>query len=359
MSTNPQCPEGRQHISLSHYAYSIVRYDSQTFMGVINYSGFINKIVLNSMLDSFDELTSYESERISSELTQYTRPGSTTQLTEKDQDTIKKISIAHRNYQIASFTRYPKDISLKIRLNKDLHDILYPLHSDWSGLRYKISQGDYIKSLVEDYVRKPIFDRESIFYKSIISDFETIINTNNENRQRILLTLSSGERYILKPYRLSYDYEADYHYIVGMGAKEGSKIFIPVSYRISRIIKYSLRSASSGSGKITEREKKDIEKKIRECGISYMLGKPEKHTVKLTRLGMDMYNSIIHQRPVYEHLQKNDDGSFLLTFVSTSRQITNYFFTFAQEAEIIAPDDTRIWMQNRYTSASESYNNSF
>ena len=357
MNNNPQCPEGRQHISLSYYACSVVRNDSQTFMGAINYSGFINRIVLNSMPESFEELAFEENERISNELTKYSKPGRTTRLADSDIEIIDKISAAHRNYLIESFTRYPKDVPLKIRLNKELHDILYPLQSDWSGLRYNISQGDYIKSLVEDYARKTIFDRESIYFKSIIRDFESILNTNNDKKQSILLTLSSGERYILKPYRLSYDYEADYHYIVGMGAAEGSKDFIPAPYRVSRIDKYSLRSASSGSGKITDSEKKSIEQKIKENGIAYMLGKTEEFIVKLTPVGMHLYNTIFHQRPAYEHIQKNEDGSFLLTFIATDRQITNYFFTFAHEAEIISPEKTRVWMQDRYKAAFESYDN--
>ena len=357
MNNNPQCPEGRQHINLSNYAYLIVKNDSQTFMGAINYSGFINRIVLNSMLESFDDLASNENERISNELVHYTKLGRKTHLTETDRETIKKIATAHRNYQIASFTHYPKDVPLKIRLNKELHDIFYPVHSDWSGIQHNISQGDYIKSLVEDYARKTIFDRESIFYKSIISDFETILDMDKENRKRILITLSNGERYILKPYRLSYDYEADYHYIIGMGAEYGSNNFIPVSYRISRIEKFSPRSTSSGSGKITEKEKKEIEQKIKDSGVPYILGNTVKHVVKLTPVGMNMYNSIFHQRPAYEHIEKNKDGSGVLTFIATQRQITNYFFTFAQEAELISPNETRLWMQNRYKSAFESYNN--
>ena len=357
MNTNPQCPEGRQHISLSNYAYSVVRNDSQTFMGVINYSGFINRIVLNSMPDSFEEVAYAESERISNELANYSKPGKTTHLTVADREIIDKIAAAHRNYRISSFTRYPKDVPLKIRLNTELHDILYPLHSDWSGIRYNISQGEYVKSLVEDYARKTIFDRESIYFKSRIEDLETILNTDNERKQRIMLTLSTGRRFILKPYRLSYDYEADYHYIVGMGTEDGKKNFIPVSYRISGIEKFSQRGASSGSGKLSEREKKDIERKIKECGISYMLGEPIEHIVKLTPLGMTMYNSIFHQRPVYECFQKNKDGSCLLTIIATNRQITNYFFTFANEAEIVSPEDTRKWMKNRYKSAFDSYNN--
>ena len=357
MSNSPQCPEGRQHISLSHYAYSIVRNDSLTFMGVINYSGFINRIVLNSMPETFNELAYMESERICNELINYSKIGRKTRLSEGDHNTIERIAAAHRNSQITSFTRYPKDVTLKIRLNKELHEIFYPLNQDWAGLEYKITQGDYIKSLIENYARKTIFDRENTYYKSLVEDLDTYLNTDSDSRQRLLLTLSDGSRFILKPYRLSMDYEADYHYIVGMGARDGSKDFIPASFRVSRIEKITPRSISSGSGKITEREKKDIERKIKDNGIAYILGEPVKHIIKLTPNGMNMYNTIFHQRPIYESIQKNEDGSFTLTFNTTVRQITNYFFTFAHEAKIITPEETRLWIRDRYLSALESYNN--
>ena len=357
MITNPQCPEGRQHISLSHYAYSIVRNDALTFMGTINYSGFINRIVLNSMLESFDELSLSEKERISNELSKYTKPGRTVLLSEADHQMISRIADSHMNYQIASFKRYPKDKALKIRLNVDLHDILYPADYDWSGIRFNISQGDYVKLLVENYARKTIFDRESIYYKSEIDNLGTILSAAENDRRRFLLIQTNGERFILKPYRLSYDYEGDYHYLIGMAAKYGTTDFKTASFRISRISKITPRGASFGSGKITAGEKKEIEHKIKESGVAYILGEPVEHIVKLTPAGMNMYNSIFHQRPIYEHIESNEDGSKTLTFTATNRQITNYFFTFAGEAEIISPEETKIMMQKRYKSAFKLYNN--
>lgn len=358
MFANPQCPEGRQHISLSNYAYSIVMSDSQTFMGTINYSGFINRIVLNSMLESFDELEYEEDERINNEITKYAKPGRKTLITDSEREVICKIAMAHRNYQLASFAQYSKDVPLKIRLNKELHEILYPLHADWSGIKYNISQGDYIKSLIEEYARKTVFNRESIYFKKTLEDLDALLDSAKDDKKRLLLTLTNGSRFIIKPYRISYDYEADYHYIVGMGAKEGTKDFVPASYRISRIEKIAPRSMSSGSGKITEKEKKTIEQKIKDNGISYILGESVEHIIKLTSNGMNMYNSIFHQRPTYDQIQKGDNGSYIMTFTATNRQITNYFFTFANEAEIISPKETREWIQNRYKSAYDSYNNS-
>ncbi len=71
-----------------------------------------------------------------------------------------------------------------------------------------------------------------------------------------------------------------------------------------------------------------------------------------------MYNTIFHQRPIYDHIERKEDGSVVLTFNATIRQITNYFFTFAKEAKIISPVETSEWMKNRYCSAYESYNDS-
>ena len=353
MNTKPLSPEGRQHISLSQYAYSIVRSDSLTFLGTINYSGFINRIVINSMLDSFDEPAYAEEERITKELTHYSKPGKTIRLNDDDREMVNKIASAHRNFSILSFRRYPKDISLKIRLNKDLHETMYPLHSDWEGSQFDLSQGDYIKLLVEEYARKTIYDRERIFFKLWIEDLGNYIDASDETRRRILLILSNGDRFTMKPYRLSYDYEADYNYIIGMAAKDGTKDFTPASFRISRIAKIVPRSISAGSGRITDREKK---RKIKDSGVSFIVGEPIEHKVKLTPQGLSMYNTIFHQRPIYDHIERIDDETVILTFTATIRQITNYFFTFAKEAEIISPIETREWMKNRYRSAYESYN---
>ena len=83
MRSNPCCPEGRQHINLSQYAYDVVRNDSLNFLGTINISGFINTIIENSKLDSFDDLSLIEEERILDELTAHSRSGSTVRLTDR------------------------------------------------------------------------------------------------------------------------------------------------------------------------------------------------------------------------------------------------------------------------------------
>lgn len=358
MITKPQSPEGRQHISLSQYAYSTVENDSLNYWGTINYSGFINRIVINSMLDSFDEPANTEEERIVNELTHFSKPGRTVRLNEDDFKAINRIASAHRNFRIQSFKRYPKDRTLKIRLSKELHETMYPLNDEWDGSNFGLSQGDYIKLLIEDYSRKIVFDRERLFFKSLIEDMENIINSNDDSKRRILLVLSNGDRFIVKPYRLSYDYEADYNYIIGMAAKDGTKDFTVSSFRISRITKCIPRSVSAGSGRITDKEKKEIEQKIKNNGVPYIVGEPKEYIVKLTPQGQLLYNTIFHQRPVYNNIEPKEDGSVILTINATERQITNYFFTFAKEAEILSPVETRNWMKNRYYSAFESYDHS-
>ena len=112
MRSNPSCPEGRQHINLSQYAYDVVRNDSLNFLGTINISGFINTIIEKSKLDSFDDLSLMEEERILDELTAYSRSGSTIRPTESELKIIKKIAAAHRYHILNSSNRYPNALSL-------------------------------------------------------------------------------------------------------------------------------------------------------------------------------------------------------------------------------------------------------
>ena len=312
-------PEQRQHLSLSSYAYEVVQNDSMTFMGEKNISGFINTIIGNCSESYFDGTD------------------------------IKKKDSALRSFS--------KDISIKIRLRTKVYDDYYPrLGESWFGSKFKITQGEYIKALIEDYSRKTFYDRESIFYKEVIDTLSNYLNMDGSKRGYIPIILTTGEKYYVKPYKISDEYEAPYHYLVCLSSDNPNTKMIPASFRISRIATIKDHVTSYGSGKITQSEIKELERKIKENGVPYIIGNTIEVTVKLTSIGLNMYNSIFHQRPIYHSCTKNTDGSSLLIFNSTERQITNYFFQFGREAEIVSPDETRNYMINRYKDAVKSYN---
>ena len=132
MNNRAESYEQRQHINLSQYAYEVIINDSMTFMEEKNISGFINRILLNSGESYFD-----------------------------DSD------IKEKNSSLRSF---PKDQTLKIRLNDKVYPEYYPNEGNWFGARLKITQGAYIKALIEDYSRKTLFERENIFYKETLNE---------------------------------------------------------------------------------------------------------------------------------------------------------------------------------------------
>ena len=314
-SINPISPEQRQHINLSQYAFDVVQNDALTFMGKINNSGFICRILYNCGESFFDEVD------------------------------LRNIT-------------YSKDVPLKIRLNNDVIDDYYPTDGEWFGAKHRITQGEYIKALLEQYARMPFFDRESIFYKQTILTINNHIDNTDPHKGILPIIYQDGNKYYIKPYRLSFDYEAQYHYLICISTKDPNEEMRPASFRLTRIKGIKQPVTSYGTGMIKSKESKELERRIKENGVPYIFGDTMDYVVKLTTAGLDMYNSIFHQRPIYTTIQKEEQNTYYLTFHSTERQITNYFFQFGKEAMIVSPDKTRDWIRNRYEAALESYDQS-
>lgn len=356
MKQKATCPNGRQHINLSQYAYDVIRNDSLTFLGILNISGFINTIVENVKVDSFDDISLIEEERIKAELSDYSNSKKALILKQSELDIIHKIAVARFFHELNSSKKYQKNVSLKIKLNKKLHNEFYPNNSDWDGEKYNLSQGEYIKSIIEAYARKTYYERESVFYKERIEDFNTMLSTSDSEKKILSISLKDERKLYCKPYRLSEEYETSCHYLIGLFAKEGDSEFTIASIRLSRIAEIKARGKSFGSGKISGREIKSIEKRIKESGIPYLLGKPEQYIIKLTKMGMTLYDYKSSERPVYDELIFNDqEESYTMKITATRRQIKNYFLAFGKEAIIISPNETRLWLKEKYNDAFCAY----
>ena len=340
--------EQRQHIILSPYAYNIICNDSLSFTGKVNVSGFINKIIENSIVNYFDYLVEVEEERIKNELGKK-------KLSEEEKTIIHKIAVAHKDSIIHPKEKYKGGITKKIRLNEKAFKELYS--EKWAGYKEEndITPGEYIKVIVEDYARRPLFQREAIFYKDLIEKIELYANlTSKDNRVLCFSLTSNNNSFFFKPYRLSKEYEANYHYLIGLSKLEGSNDYIPVSVRLSRIIDLDVRN-SAGSGRLTKSEKDEIEKMIEKRGVPYMRTEPNTYKVYITADGMNMYNGIYEQRPVYNEKTPNDDGSCIMTITATDMQITNYFFQFRGKAFIVSPEETRNRLKDWYKDGLDTF----
>lgn len=307
--------EQKQHINISNHALGTIENDSLTFSGQRNISGFINRIVLNCSAD------------------------------------IEKIM---KEYSISSVP-IPKETSRKIRLQNNLYDILYSEDFDSVAIKYKTNQGDYIRNIIENYARLSFFGRESIYFKNELQFINDQLLFTEKRKRVIKIRMLDGKKYYFKVFRISDEYEASYHYLIGYSKIEASDKFIPASFRLSRIADMRECAESFGSGKITAKESALLNDRIKKNGVSYILGTTERIEVKLTQTGMNMYNNIFHLRPLYQNVRDNQDNSFSLFFETTTRQINDYFFLFGREAEIISPKELRDSFADRYKLAYQAY----
>lgn len=355
MKSTPSSPEGRQHINISQYAYDVIRNDSLNFLGTINLSGFINTIVESSMAESFDDLVLEEEERIKDELSSCFNLNASIKLSASEEATIQKIATAHRYHLIKTSQRYPKNQTLKIRLNNKLHNEFYPLDSEWEGYKHEITPGVYIKAILEEYSRKTYYERECIFFKNELETLSNNISAVDSNKRILEITMKDNRKALCKLYRLSEEYETHYHYLIGLFLYDDNSEYQVASIRLSRIANIKPRARSLGSGVISRIDKAKIESRIKESGIPYLLGVPIKFEIQLTPTGMILYDYKYSQRPVYNSKHPNQDGTYTLEITATERQIKNYFFAFGKEANIISPASIREWMFNKYSEATSTY----
>ena len=304
---NPECPSYKQHVSISQLAYSIIQSDAITFEGKTNDSGTINRIILS-----------------------------------------------YKNHGFNTDTIYPinrEKIDLKIRLNKIQHSYLYEGDS-WKHLPGIQRQGEFIRTLIENYARSAFYQREQIYYADDISKIKKHIETH----QVISITTVQKQTYIVKPYRISSDHESQYNYLIGFSKENNNSSYKPASFRISRI--QDINPERNVIEDLTPDEQKILDEEAREKGVEFVLGEFECFKVKLTPQGKRLYDTIFHLRPMYEkQLPKDDDGNIVMTFRCTRLQLVNYFFQFGANAIILSPAEVQADIKEKYGAALRAYEN--
>ena len=258
-------------------------------------------------------------------------------------------------------TAFPKEISHNIRLQNDVYDDLGLQDGTRAESEYYKQHSDYIKALLEDYVRRSYYDREAVYFATKI-DFirrELLLPVNEKRILSIKYKTAHGDlrHFNCKPYVIVGDNERNFHYLAGMSADSDSKDsdYIEAVFRISRIRKVSSLARSLGSGKLKRFECEALQQSIDKKGIQYLTGKEEETKIRLTTTGIKWYNSFSYQRPVYRDKLACSNGDTILTFDCTNAQIENYFFKFEKEAIVIAPTALAEGFLNRYKSAYKKY----
>lgn len=368
--------EQRQHLNLSLHARQVIESDMSTFFLEQELSGFICRVIQCFASESDASITRASRKRRDqlerSVLTARYRASHpldenldnfdpTATLTDAESRTINSLVDDYIRQTLARMSSYPRDVPMKIRLRNNIYDMVYPAdRSDWPEGRYYATVGDYLKAVVEDYASRTFYEREGIICGEVLDALNLELELPLPDRRLLVIETAgrgvSANSFAVKPYAVLPDTGGNYHYLVGMSKRSDAREpYKPVSFRISRILRVRPRPKSYASGKVTQNELKDLKAALKKNGVQYLVGEASISRVNLSADGVKMFNSVLHMRPQPVSTAHLDDGSSILEFDCTEKQLSDYFFKFGSNARILAPDTLAAAFEEKYESALEVY----
>ncbi len=362
--------EQRQYLNISKHAYEILISDIEIFGEKGGMSGIVNRILLNYMDDSEASISSAV-ERMRQEYIEIIQSEKRNHISSNEEiqnlssDEKHTVELLLSDYRTKLTNHYlnelpPKEKSFTIRLQNKTYETLGPVPLSDSCYR---SNGDFIRAILEEYTSKSIFQRETIYFKSIYEMIQAKLLI--PEKDRLLTTIKtrsvSGKliSFRVKPVALSMESDAPYHYLIALSrpASDPGNNYIPAAFRLARI-EDIYDTKGYGSGKVTANEKKSLEEAIKTKSIPYLLDDTNDYSIELTPQGVMKYKTILHLRPVVNNSLTDylESGYQILHFRCTYRQIENYFFQFGKDARIISPTSDAMKFREAYKEAYESYN---
>lgn len=345
----------RQHINISRQADAILEADALAFFGKKNYSGMINRIILNSE-DSSEASIGLMLSRYREEL--HSVFGTVND--KAFHSMLQKLCDHFVEKQLKKMTSYPKGKYVNFRLSNDAYTVIFPDGGYSEECEYYGYEGAYIKALVEDYCVKTVYQRECIFLNDLVKAIELNIDAGNQTCLfNIGYETASGivKEYLVKPHRLSNENETNSMYLIAMSkpSKRDEADYAPALFKLNRI--RSIRSVknSYGQGKLTKQEVTTLQDLIQKRGIYFLLNKEESVQLVLTPDGYRMYRNINYMRPVPELCEELEDGKIQMTFMCPKAHIKYYFFKFGKDVKIISPVDLARDFYKQYEEALSVY----
>lgn len=217
-----------------------------------------------------------------------------------------------------------------------------------------------ISAMLREFAAMTVAKREMIYsyeqYK--------LINAAISESNMLMVSISSGKEYEVKPYDIAVDENSLSYYLIGYSRLLGTDAqFECHSFKLNRI-KECRRLYQEFM--LTAKEMADARGISEQFGYAYIARnltarEIEKTVVRLTSKGYNrlFLKIIAHQRPIPSappiRVEVNGEEYFELEFNCSHEQIHTYFFPFGAEAEIISPTRTRERFIKEYTAAVERY----
>lgn len=228
----------------------------------------------------------------------------------------------------------------KMRLSRSAMDALTDYEENAYPLGGKYSVTQYIKCLLESYARINFLDREKlILKKTVIEPIENAIRQNKAIRIKF-----SNQLIELSPYKIVPSKEGTFQYLVG--AVDGKW----AAYRLSRI------KFLKTKGKAVFPATEQIDEALAEFGPTFF-GEPTIDIkIRFTRKGLLRYEYSVIHRPIHTRIESDAKGNGdIYVFHCSEKQALYFFFSYADDAEILEPLSLRQRFIDMYRRGYEQY----
>lgn len=229
---------------------------------------------------------------------------------------------------------------IKMRLSKTAIDALidyseteYPF-----GGKYTVTQ--YIKCVIESYARTSFLEREKlVLKKTVIEPIENAIH-----RGKAIKINFAGNDIEISPYKIVPSKEGTFQYLIGTVNGEWK------SYRLSRI--NFLKTKGTAILPATDM----VDEILAEFGATFF-GEPLIDIkIRFTAKGLLRYEYSVIHRPVHTRIESDvkSDGDIYI-FHCSEKQALFFFFSYADDVEILEPLSLRQRFIDMYRRGYEQY----
>ena len=356
-STNTEPP--KQHrINLSKMAVDVLESDKLAFAqnGKIIRDQELRNIIIHNYYKEADASIERRVSQYLTELSELLTP--LPSVTQEIKNDICKVLIEEKKKRLKEkVSQYKKEKteSRQFTLNDDNYRYFACDDEDDEGMRceedehYEGRLSQYLKSLIEEYVRLPYVKREEIYLKP---QFQ-LIRQAIESEVQLKITTVKGNSYYIYPYQICTDPLVTANYLVGY-SKPCDVIEAELRVATFRIAALKDIKKTRKHAFLTKEQKGRLDNGLKTRGVQFMYRQETEICVKLTDVGWQKYQRQLHLRPVIS--KKLEDNIYV--FSCTPDQAEFYFFKFGKDAEIISPLSLRERLATLYKEASNLYTKS-
>lgn len=338
--------------SLSYYANEIMSQDISTF-GLNSDNATAEYLNTVFAVYHYEAEASYEiAERLFYNKLYYAFKNTRTELSTKTEEEMARLATIRKYSMMQDKIEYEKKFRKRIYVRTEIRNYLLGLSSDENGTfceegdNYK-SVSDYFKAVIEEFCRRPYYEREQFYFAQHFRSIENAMNNNHA----VEIKTKNGSSFRVRVFKIDTDPQSLYHYVVGYSVPTDKPNLTPwkQSFRISRIEK--IKEIKSVRNFIKTTDQKNLIEAIQEKGIQFVGSTINEIIVRLTDDGIRKYNQQVHLRPTVSKIINKHD----FVFRTTETQIEYYFLKFGPDAEILHPESLRNKFRETYLSAYNKY----